>query len=270
MSSFFDVINQAIADLKRHGYDSAERVDGWITRITESALRHRVPESVLQRDMKDSLMAIYRREVERGGVLKRHKGVKAITLDYIKPTLRGELDRRIMANANLIKFNRKQSIAKTLQRFSGWATSIPAGGSKAVDNQDVEKDLKKALKSLPYEERRVIVDQGHKFTAAINNILAKDGGAIAVIWHSRWRQAGYDYRQDHKERDKKMYLMRDSWARKQGLVKAGTNGYYDQITAVGEEVFCRCTAEYLYDLEDVEPGLLTDAGRDYQKKGKAN
>ena len=166
-----------------------------------------------------------------------------------------------MASAQLIKLNRQQSIAKTLQRFSGWATSIPAGGSKAVDKPEVRDDLKKALRSLPYEERRVAIDQGHKLVATINDLVAVEGGAIAGEWHSNFRQPGYDARPDHKERDGGVYLIRGNWASAQGLVKPGPAGWSDSITQPAEEPFCRCQFHYIYSLRRLPEGMLTAKGR---------
>ena len=69
-------------------------------------------------------------------------------------------------------------------------------------------------------------------------MLAKSTSAIAAEWRSNWRQSGYDYRKDHKERDRKVYMLRDNWAQAKGLVKPGAAGYYEDITSAGEEVFC--------------------------------
>ena len=110
-------------------------------------------------------------------------------------------------------------------------------------------------------ERRVLTDQGHKLNAALSDVLAKNSGAIAATWHSHWRQAGYDYRPDHKDRDGKFYLIRDSWAHKAGLVKAGSAGFFDDITQPGEEVYCRCTAVYVTALRGLPPEMLTEKGK---------
>jgi len=52
------------------------------------------------------------------------------------------------------------------------------------------------------------------------------GAAIALIWHSNWRQAGYDYREDHKERDLEIYTLRPNWALERGFMKASPAGLY--------------------------------------------
>jgi len=260
--NFYQTIQAAIADIEANGFDSQQRIDRWMARIEAAARAAMVPEATVQNLLSQTLANIYKRAVERGGVLTLHPGVSRFTLQQIAPKLRGELDRRIMASANLIRLNRQQTIAKTLQRFSGWATSIPPGGSKAVDKPEVKDDLKKALRSLPYEERRVAIDQGHKLVATVHDIVALEAGAIAAEWHSNYRQPGYDARPDHKERDGLTYLIRGNWASDKGLVKPGAAGWSDAITQPAEEPFCRCQYRYIYSLRGLPADMLTAKGRE--------
>lgn len=259
--NFYQTINEAIADIETHGFDSQQRIDVWMKRIEAEARAAMVPEEKVRETLATTLRTIYTRAIERGGILKLHPGVSQYTLRNVKPQLQADLNRRIMANAQLIRLNRQQAIAKTLQRFSGWATSVPAGGSKNIEKPEVRDDLKKALRSLPYEERRVAIDQGRKLVSSINATVAEGGGAIAAEWHSNFRQPGYDYREDHKERDGIIYLIRGSWAVEQGLVKPGAVGYTDKITAPAEEPFCRCTYRYIYSLRGVPEDMITEKGR---------
>lgn len=260
--SFHEVLTEAVRDISAHGYDSAERVAMWAARIRQAAVASMISEVDLRRALAGSLKAIYGRLVDRAGILQQHPGVSRFTLQRVAPKLRNELDRRVMASAGLIKLNREAAIQKTMQRFSGWATSVPSGGSKVVDKVETKTDIGKSLAQLPYAERRVLIDQGHKFTAELNNILAVENGAIALVWHSHWRQAGYHYRPDHKERDAQVYAIRGCWALDKGLMKAGAAGYYDQITKVGQEPLCRCFAQYIYALRALPDEMLTRKGRD--------
>lgn len=235
---FYDTITAAISDITEHGFDSVARVEQWIERIRRAAVESMTPPLVLERALRDTMQAIYQRMIERGGIAKLHPGVARFTIDKVKPQLRSELDRRIMASASLIKLNQAEAVEKTVQRFSGWATSVPAGGSDAVSRSEVKAGIRKSLAQLPFAERRVLIDQGHKFTSALSNIIAVDGGALAAIWHSHWRQPGYHYREDHKERDKLVYAVRGNWAIEKGLMRKGPDGYLDDITQPAEEPFC--------------------------------
>lgn len=259
--SFQTVLAQAIADIERYGYDSQARLDRWVQLIQAEATASLTPPDAVDRALRESLGNVYRRLVSDGGALKVHKGVGRFTLDRLQPKLRAELDRRIMVSANLIKLNRTAMVNTTVQRFTGWASSIPPGGSEAVDVRETKKHTAKALMSHTFEERRVFIDQAHKLTGDINNIIAVDGGAIAGQWKSHWRQPGYNYREDHKERDSKVYAIRGNWAMEKGLMKVGPDGYADQITKPGEEPMCRCSYVYLYNLRDLPDDMATVKGK---------
>lgn len=259
--SFYEVLTAAVRDLADHGFDRAERLEHWQKRLLEAAERSLKSPAEMEQLLRDGLSQIYRKLVERGGALKFHPGVERFTLDRLAPVLRSELDRRILASAQLIKLNRQRAIEQTLQRFSGWATSIPAGGSEVVEKVETKTAVRKALAALPFEERRVLIDQGHKLAASINEVIARNNNAIATVWRSHWRQAGYHYRKDHKDRDGKVYLLRGNWAQERGLVKVGPDGYYDDITAYGQEVFCRCFGSWLTSLRQLPADLLTAKGR---------
>jgi len=258
---FYATLRAAIADISENGFDTSGRLAFWTEQLRQAALLSLRSPRQMEEMLKFGLSSIYRRLIERGGIGRYHPGIPRFTLQRVQPHLRAELDKRILAAADLIKLNREQAVAKTLQRFQGWATSIPGGGSDTTDKREIAKEVRKALARLPFEERRVMIDQGHKFTANLSNILATNGGAIAMIWHSHWRQAGYDYREDHKERDGKVYAIRgNNWALAGGLMRAGAVGYYEDVTAVGEEVNCRCYAQYLYALRDLPKEMLTKKG----------
>ena len=260
-SQFQKLLREAIADFMEHGFDSEGRLQMWTNLLRQSAVAYMGPVGDVDQLVAQHLNNVFRRQVVRKGYMKHHKGISLFTIQRIQPALRSELDRRIMASANLIKLNRSQAIETTMRRFQGWATSIPAGGTKAQSATEEGEHIRKALASLSFTERRVAIDQGHKLASAIDDVIAKQGGAIAMIWHSQWRQANYNYREDHKERDEKVYLIRDSWAHEKGFVKTGAAGYLDKITQPGEEVFCRCKGQYIYNLRSLPPEMLTNKGR---------
>ena len=263
--TFFEVLTAAVNEFIEYGFDSKARLDNWIEQIRRAANSHLKSDSDMNAEMVKALRAAFTRLVTKGGLI--NKNVSAFTVEKLKPQLRAELDRRIMASANLIKYNREQNILNVLRRFEGWATSIPAGGSNAVDRRKQKQDIKVSLGKMGFEQRRVIIDQTHKLVANINDIVATDNGAIAAKWHSHWRQANYNYRKDHKERDEMVYLIRNSWAQQKGLVKP-INGYTDDITAPGEEVYCRCSYVYLYNLRSLPKEMITQKGKEALESSK--
>ena len=258
---FYDTITDAVRYFAQHGFTSSERLEYWMAAIRQAAERSMVPTYVLERQLRATFGTIYRRLVDGGAIAKHHKGIDRFTLQQVAPRLRAELDRRLVASAQLIKLNRVAAIEKTMRRFAGWASSIPAGGSDNVDKVETKAEVRKALANLPFEERRVAIDQGHKFASSLNEIVATGGGAIAVRWNSHWRQLNYDYREPHKDRDGKVYMLRNNWAQQKGLAKPGPAGYYDAVTAFGEEIYCRCFGTYIYNLRDLPEDMLTEKGR---------
>jgi len=254
--TFFEILTEAVNDIIENGYDSEERIRMWMDRIYKSAIAELIPESKIQQELEKALRSAFYRLVTKGSLVKGN--ISKFDVDKLKPKLQAELDRRIVTSANLIKLNREEAINTVLRRFEGWATSIPAGGSKVVNRVQQKKDIRKSLGKIGFEQRRVIIDQTHKLISNINDIVAVDNGAIAGKWHSHWKQINYDYRKDHKERDEKIYVIRGSWADKEGYL-THPNGYTDQITQPGEEVYCRCNYVYLYNLKQCK-NILTKKG----------
>lgn len=264
---FYRVLSEAIDDLLEHGFDSKERLEYWLIRLKSFATQALIPESALHRQLRDALGQVFKRTISSGNLLRHHVGISEFTVNQIKPHLRSELDRRIMASASLITLNREASVQRTLQRFAGWASSIPAGGTDVAKRGEVKQTVRRGIAGLPFEERRVIIDQGHKLAAAVNDIVATDGGAIVMTWHHvKEGPPAYDARPDHVARDGRTYLIRDSWAHKAGFVKPGRYGYADQITQPAEEPFCRCWGQYGYALRHLPPDMLTAKGKQELEK----
>jgi hypothetical protein len=273
--NFYFILNEAVNDLAQNGFDSQERVTYWTKRLREAANNAMAPSWKMDEMLRSVLAMTYKRMIEGGQVAQYHQGVARFTIDRVRPQLRAELDRRIMASASLIRLNRDEAIENTLRRFQGYATSIPAGGSRSTDKPDAKKDIKKAVKGLPFVERRVLIDQGHKLVAAINDIIATDGGAIAALWRHTGKRAGYDPRPEHIARakaGKNIFAIRNNWALKAGFMTKGPNGYTDEIEQPGEFVFCSCSYEYIYSLSELPKEMITKKGLETLKavREKAN
>lgn len=259
--SFRNVLTEAVRDLAEHGYDEPQRLKDWELRLRQAAEADLPSQRVLEKRIKQAMEAVYKRAVSPTAVKRKHPDVSRFTLGQIAPRLRPELTRRILAAADLIKLNREQAIEKTVQRFSGWASSIPAGGSKVVDKVEVKQDVEKSLKQLKYEERRVSIDQGHKLIASIDQVIAQETDAIAGMWRDHGSvDKTYNARHSHMERDGKVYAVRGNWAIEKGLMNKGA-GYTDEMTQPGEEVYCRCFFVWVHNLRDLPPDMLTAKGK---------
>lgn len=257
-----EVLTAAIGDFAANGYTDPHRLAYWQKRLADAIEADMTPDHVMDEMLRSTLGEVYRKLVDRGDILEMHPGVERFTLERIRPHLHAELQRRIMASADLIKLNREEMKAKTLRRFSGWATSIPAGGSDVVDKRDEKEHIRKGIAGAPYAERRVIVDQGHKLNAAISETVALDTGAIAGRWFSNFRQPGYDARPDHEERDGTLFVVRDNWAMKRGFMRLDGHQYTDEVDGPAVLPFCRCKYRWVFHLQDLPTEMLTKAGKE--------
>lgn len=259
-SSLREALEEAIRYYTEYGYSDGANLSEWMRRLYAVARQDSPSSDELQTRMRRAMNTYFNRSISYTVTRRKHPGVPRFTIQQIEPRLRPELTRRIQASADLIKLHRDQAIDKTLQRFSGWATSVPTGGSRVVDKGEVKRDIAKSLRQLSYEERRVAIDQGAKLISSVNAVIADQCGAIAGKWRSHWRRPGYNYRPDHKERDMKFYAIRSSWAMEKGYLNKGA-GYLDEMTAAAEEPFCECYVVYYYNLRDLPSEMLTAKGR---------
>ncbi|MFW0766702.1 hypothetical protein ACN0IV_12765 [Trabulsiella odontotermitis] len=256
--TLFQVLTEAVNYYVANGWDSEKSLLEWSRKLRIAATREAPDVDVARKH----LTSIYSRLVLDGGALKDQPpdGPTRIQLNKLKPQFREELNKRIFSSANLIKLNRDQAVERTVQRFQGWVTSIPPDGVSEIDKVAQKQAFRKSVSDLDFISRRVAIDQGHKLTSNVKYLLSVQSGAIAFQWHSNWRRPGYDYRIDHKDRDTLIYLIRDSWAVEQGLIKP-VNGFYDEITAAGEEVFCSCGVFPIYAPQKLPIEFLTEKGK---------
>lgn len=257
-----DVLSRAVEDLLEHGYDSAERVEYWMREIKTAAGRSSVSAQRADELLRERLAAVYRREVEGGRLADRHPGVRRFGVERVRPQLRAELDRRIAAAANLIKLNREERVEQTLRRFSGWATSVPKGGTDAASRRKVREQIKKPLVRRSFEERRVLIDQGAKLQSSLSSILAVDGGAIAGVWRHIHQRSGYQPRPEHVARDGTVFTIPENWALERGLMRPGKAGYTTDVEQPAELPFCQCYYRYVYSLSSLPDEMVTRKGRE--------
>ncbi|MHB1310537.1 MAG: hypothetical protein ACYC3L_00875 [Gemmatimonadaceae bacterium] len=261
--SFSETLSEAISAIIAEGYRDTTQIDLWLARLRRAAMRSLLSDTEIDEVARRSLGQIFHRLIVRGRITERVPGVTTYTLAMVKPALRAELDRRIMASADLIRLNRQAAIEKTLQRFSGWSTSIPDGGGVTEDTRrEIKSDIGKSVAQAKYEARRVAIDQGHKLSANVADIVAEAAGAIAGIWHDRGEHdRNYDARKEHLARSGSVFLIRDSWAVKEGLVAKAGRPYTDEIEKPGQLVFCSCFYQYVTSLRALPDDMLTAKGR---------
>lgn len=261
-----DIIRQAVHDVVQNGF-SWDRLKLWQGRI-EMALQIYRSTTSSERRISKGLLDLFLRKTSPIALSKVHKGVDRITLSMIATRSRSLLDDRIMASADLIRLNRERSIARTLDRFSGWATSIPTTGSSQNVGETISH-IAKPLRSMSFEERRLFIDQGHKLISNVNHVIALQTDAIAGMWR-HVHQANYDGRPEHEALDGKWFVFKDGWAYREGFITKG-DGFIEEIEEMPAMApFCRCWMSYSRGLRTVPVSLLTAKGRKAFEEAKVS
>jgi hypothetical protein len=282
MTTFTQTVNEIIAEILQYGFDSQERIRRLTLKLKNAYIASILPEYKLQEMVRKQLTMTFDKLVKQKNLVNPE--VQGFTIQRIKPHLRKELDKRIMASADLIKWRREESISNILRQFQGWSTSIPEGGAKSEGARDGANKLKKMTQTERYNQRRISIDQTAKLTSSIRDIVATDTGAIGAFWHSKGEhEKEYDYRKTRLKRSKLtggFYLIRGSWADQQGLVKGVRSGikemygdgegvnYTDEMSQPAEEVFCRCNYQYVFSLRKVPEEFLTEKGKNLLQSKK--
>jgi hypothetical protein len=208
-------------------------------------------------------------EVSNKKLLKRHS-VAPYIIAAVLYKLQDERDNRIMTATTLAKINKEKAKETVMQRFAGWASSIPVlpqNRAKVNKVKLVRELIKPIAKDLNKQDKLLANDQSRKMLSNIDSIIANEAGAIGYYWHSLFRVPGYKYRIEHKhlDLDGKFIILKDNWALKNGLMKKDGQLYQDQIEQPGELPNCRCSAIYVYKLDEIPLNCLTNKGIEYKK-----
>lgn len=227
--------------------DTSTRSDlGRVIRAAETSF---APIEAIRDLTRRSLSAANRRYLERGGWKRDHPGISIGKVRRLSPLLVAELDRHQSNTLALIEANRVKALADIASRFIGWSSSSSPGGIKG-NREAIKRLITKPIKTAALRERNILRDQNAKLRSSLSDVIAQNSGAIAAMWHSRWHDPGYDYREDHKEFDELVFAIRNSWAHQQGFIAADV-GYTDEQEMPAELWNCKCHYKYIYALEDL-------------------
>ena len=70
--TFFEVINSAIAEFLKYGFDDVKRLQYWLDQIKLSAEAHLLPESVMNQKMEKALNQAFHRLVTKNGLVSKN------------------------------------------------------------------------------------------------------------------------------------------------------------------------------------------------------
>jgi len=225
-----------------------------------------------QQSIEPYLNNLFKKEIESGKLLKRNEGIDRFTLERIKPQFRQLLEDRVKANIQLIKLERSNSIDVSTARFSGWLMSFDGGQEKIPPAKQLpafQNITKPMLEQKSYEHSRRAIDQGHKMLRAIDSVVAEQGGAIAAVWHAHPPTSFYDARKEHWARDGEIFVYKNSPAMEKGLVKKGSNPYFEDLPDPPAFLInCTCWTKNIYSLSAlhrIAPELLTTKAKELLK-----
>ena len=286
-----DILQSAIIDIAVNGFTSDVTVNRWLIRLQNALKNYSVNLPSARSLVEKSMTAEFNRQFfdAKGKpttkFLERNRGIESFTLQRLRPKAQAKLQERIAQNAALIVLNRDAAIADTLKRFQGW--TIGQVSQQALTKTEIQEQAKEILKphsEAPntFIERRRIIDQNAKMVAAVNDVIAEDGGALSLTWHQNYsanprnaENAGKKHRLDpdrnHEQFDGKTFIRRESWAVKEGLLKKGELPFLEDLNSFpGRPVYCGCTASYDYSLTAlyrIRPDAFTQKGLERIGKG---
>ena len=110
-ASFFELLTEAVRYFSENGYVSEIELQNWVKRLRASAEGSMKSDAQVEAEVRRSLMATFTR-LSRFPSLKRvNPEVSVFAADRLRPAMRAEMKRRIMASARLIKLNKAQAHA---------------------------------------------------------------------------------------------------------------------------------------------------------------
>jgi hypothetical protein len=253
------IINNAFQDVSESGW-TPESIARWASVFRDGAGGYF--KTSPDHAVRPAIERFYKKQMAKGAFYERHEGISKLTVEQIEPEFRQLLDNAIRNSINLIKLERDNgSIEVSTRRFSAWLSGVKQGQEAMPDKTLILAPLSKQLK---YEISRRGIDQGMKVMANIDSVIAQQGGAIACIWHSHAKTPAYQARPEHWARNNKLYIIRDSWAVEQGLLKKQNDFWVEEIPdPPSVPVFCSCFFEYVYSLErlyQLHPESFTKKG----------
>jgi len=147
-----------------------------------------------------------------------------------------------------------------LQRF---LQHVPAGGSADREAKLAITGIKKAFRDLTKWDKLFSTIKVGSFPAAISRTLELEGNPLAAIWRYSPLDEQGEFRNaySHKELDGRIYCVPGNWAIEKRLMKAGTNGYIDNIAQPGEDFDCMCYYQWIYNLGSLPENMLTAEGQ---------
>ena len=260
---------------KTHAAEIVQRVDKLIeanaTSVDEAVAAYRLHCAAFLERVVEAKGIPVASVVSAGGdaVREQPKSVdKAVSarFDELLPVLQALLDEHVDSYAEQASaFFEKQKSAFDAQ-LAAFLSEIPIGGTKAAVVRSHVNPLKRALSDLLEWGAEMSRLQSMSFVSEVSDFLSPAGGdALAMTWHYSRPTCLVP---SHEALQGRVYLVRDSWALKQGLLRAD-RAFVDDTRKFRREIGCMCSASWLFYLPSLPEDLLTPAGVAKLAEGQA-
>lgn len=198
-----------------------------------------------------------------------NKGLKGWRLEKIKPALRKEYKKSLLANILLITTQNESMMSLLRSRFTDWI--LKSSRDQNADSLKKALDITQATAKVNKRVNMIIKDQTRKSLNTYDEVVAKEYEAIGFIWNTRrdkkvvgnptglYPGNGNEKHRNHYERQGKFYFYKDTWAIKKGLINTKAKNFKwaeFEDGMPGIPINCRCFAYNIYDIEDVPKEFL--------------
>lgn len=156
-----------------------------------------------------------------------------------------------------------EQLAEFNALVSRFLEAVPVGGSKDKAIRSRIAEIRSELRSLIKWERLFYTYKAMSFPAELEYLFALEGNPIAAVWHYNVldEQGEYQKTYSHRQRDGHVYAVRRNWAIAKGLMRAGPDGYIDEISRPHQDIGCMCDLQWLYGIRDLPIDMVTEKGR---------
>lgn len=167
----------------------------------------------------------------------------------VLPALRGLFEHSVQHTVAVAERSRSSEILEALGSFRKWANRVPPGGTKDKSYRAAARETRGDVKVVMSWVKHFLVIHRTDFTSEVTHLFACKRGAIA----GRWQFDAYSCNV-HKALNGHVFVARDGWAVQKDYLNSSKCRFFDEMPVPGSDG-CLCYYDYLYELNDLPPGL---------------
>jgi hypothetical protein len=123
--------------------------------------------------------------------------------------------------------------------------------------------IKREIKYFSKWNQLFYTHKAMSFPSEVEYIFILSGKPIAAVWEysSLDEECEFPPTVNHKQRDGRVYAVRQNWAEAESLMVVGSDGYLDEIDRPHQETGCMCHLHWLYSVSNLPEEMLTAKGK---------